>query len=206
MANWWENNLTDAQKFRLQDPQNPSLLQAISNFPVGAGDIASGLLATQDLARGNYGQAALNSLGLLPLIPSMGGIIKNSDTFEQLAKTGKIRQAKNKEQELNDLIKGKSNFAEVRLNWDDPKTYDLSDKLKKQGFESTLIDQGLDQITLFHKPNENISSIVNAKTPYDFGKAYGYPENDIAAFYVNKYGDDAAKYWKQDSKFYKKNK
>ena len=86
MANWWEKNLTDAQRFRLQDPQDPSLLQTISNFPVGAGDIASGLLATQDLARGNYGQAALNSMGLLPLIPSMGAVIKGIDKTVMPAK------------------------------------------------------------------------------------------------------------------------
>lgn len=77
MENWWDKNLTDKQKFQLQDPQDPSLLQSISNFPVVAGDIASGLLAAQDLSKGNYGSAALNSLGLLPFIPSMGGVIKN---------------------------------------------------------------------------------------------------------------------------------
>lgn len=170
-----------------------------NSFAPVTGDIQSGVMAAQDLAKGNYGMAALNAIGLLPFIPSMGGVIKNSDTFEQLAKTGKIRQAKNKEQELNDLISGKSKFAELRLNWDDPKTYDLADKLKAQGFESTIADQGKDQITLFHKASEDIAPILNAKTPYDFGKAYGYSDNDVAAFYNNKYGKDAEKYWNQDS-------
>ena len=77
MANWWERNLTDAQKFRLQDPQDEGLLGAVANFPVLAGDIASGLLAVQDLSRGNYGQALANGIGLLPFVPSMGGVLKN---------------------------------------------------------------------------------------------------------------------------------
>ncbi len=79
MANWWEKNLTDAQKFRLQDPQDPSLLSLLSNIPNPVGDIASGLLAVKDVSKGNYGDAALNSLGLLPFIPSMGAVVKNSD-------------------------------------------------------------------------------------------------------------------------------
>lgn len=128
------------------------------------------------------------------------GITKTvGNTFQELAKTGKMRQAKNKEQELNDLISGKSKFAEVRLNWDDPKTYDLADKLKAQGFDSTVTQQGNDMVTLFHKETEDVSPVLNSKTPYDFGKAYGYSDNDIAAFYNNKYGKDAEKYWNQDS-------
>jgi hypothetical protein len=201
MANWWDKNLTDKQKFRLQEPKDPSLLDVVSTVPNPVGDVASGLLAAQDFSKGNYGSAALNSLGLLPFVPSMGGVLKNSDTFEQLAKTGKMRQAKNKEQEINDLISGKSKFAEVRLNWDDPKTYDLADKLKAQGFDSTVTQQGKDMVTLFHKSAEDVTPVLNAKTPYDFGKAYGYSDNDIAAFYNNRYGKDAEKYWKQDSKF-----
>jgi hypothetical protein len=75
MANWWDKNLTDKQKFRLQDPQDPRLLDVVANVPNPVGDIASGLLAVQDLSKGNYGSAALNSLGLLPFIPSMAGIV-----------------------------------------------------------------------------------------------------------------------------------
>jgi hypothetical protein len=81
MANWWDKLLTDKQKFRLQEPQDPSLLDVVANVPNPAGDVASGLLAAQDVSKGNYGTAALNALGLLPFIPSMGGIIKNADNF-----------------------------------------------------------------------------------------------------------------------------
>jgi hypothetical protein len=74
MANWWDKNLTDKQKFRLQEPKDPSLLDVVSTVPNPVGDVASGLLAAQDFSKGNYGSAALNSLGLLPFIPSMGAI------------------------------------------------------------------------------------------------------------------------------------
>ena len=130
------------------------------------------------------------------------GIMKvnKGNMFQELAKTGKLQQAKSKQQELDDLTSGKSKFAEVRLNWDDPNTYDLADNLKMQGFDSTVTQQGADMITLFHKPNANLTPVLSAKNPYDFGKAYGYKDNDIAAFYVNKYGNEAEKYWKQDTK------
>jgi hypothetical protein len=82
MANWWDKLLTDKQKFRLQQPQDPSLLDVVANVPNPAGDVASGLLAAQDVSKGNYGTAALNSLGLLPFVPSMGAIVKNAEKAE----------------------------------------------------------------------------------------------------------------------------
>jgi hypothetical protein len=48
-----------------------------SLMPV-SGDIQSGAMAAQDLQKGNYGSAALNALGILPFIPSLGGVIKNT--------------------------------------------------------------------------------------------------------------------------------
>jgi len=77
MANWWDKKLTDKQKFRLQEPKDPSLLDVVSTVPNPVGDVASGLLAAQDVSKGNYGTAALNALGLLPFVPSMGATIKN---------------------------------------------------------------------------------------------------------------------------------
>lgn len=75
MANWWDKNLTDKQKFRLQEPKDPSLLDVVSTVPNPVGDVASGLLAAQDVSKGNYGTAALNAAGLLPFVPSMGAIL-----------------------------------------------------------------------------------------------------------------------------------
>ena len=83
MANWWDKNLTDKQKFRLQEPKDPSLLDVVSTVPNPVGDVASGLLAAQDVSKGNYGTAALNSLGLLPFVPSMGAVIQDTTKLRQ---------------------------------------------------------------------------------------------------------------------------
>jgi len=50
--------------------------EVASMMPNPAGDVISGLLAVDDLRKGDYGSAALNSLGLVPFIPAMGGMIK----------------------------------------------------------------------------------------------------------------------------------
>ncbi len=56
-----------------------------SLMPV-SGDIQSGVMAAQDLQKGNYGSAALNSLGLLPFIPALGGVLKNKALDESAKK------------------------------------------------------------------------------------------------------------------------
>ena len=47
----------------------------VNQFLPVTGDIQSGIMAGQDLQKGNYGAAALNSLGLLPFIPALGGTV-----------------------------------------------------------------------------------------------------------------------------------
>lgn len=186
------------------------ILKPLTNNLVGdivLGDVQRGLESasySQPLTTGGSVQTGgfrpeylALALGLTP----MGKGKKAAEGFSELAASGKIVQAKNRTQEIDDLVKGKSKFAEVKLNWDDPKSYDLADKLEKQGFMSTVIDQGRDQVTLFHKKLEDIASIVNAKTPYDYGKAYGYSEADVANFYKQRYGKEAEKYFQQDRKF-----
>lgn len=50
----------------------------VNQFVPVTGDIQSGIMAGQDVSKGNYGSAALNSLGLLPFIPALGGITKKT--------------------------------------------------------------------------------------------------------------------------------
>ena len=86
-AKWVENELIDDSGNVVM--RKPSLLDAamgVNQFLPVTGDIQSGLLAGRDLGRGDYKSAALNSLGLLPFIPSMGGVInKISKTKYELA-------------------------------------------------------------------------------------------------------------------------
>lgn len=50
--------------------------EVTSMIPNPVGDVASGFLAADDLRKGNYGDAALNGIGLLPFVPAMGGVVK----------------------------------------------------------------------------------------------------------------------------------
>lgn len=51
------------------------MLETASMSPNVLGDLSSGALAVDDLRKGNYGDAALNSLGLLPFVPALGGTV-----------------------------------------------------------------------------------------------------------------------------------
>lgn len=106
MANWWDKNLTDKQKFRLQEPQDPSLLNVVSAVPTPVGDVASGLLAAQDFSKGNYGSAALNSLGLLPFVPSMAGIVS-----KDVAKSINMPVTLPKSDEFINAVRGTQNAS-----------------------------------------------------------------------------------------------
>ncbi len=50
-------------------------LNLATNIPV-AGDVLSGVLALRDAARGEWGSAAANAIGVLPFVPSGVGMIK----------------------------------------------------------------------------------------------------------------------------------
>lgn len=49
----------------------------VNQFIPVSGDVQSGLMAADDLRNQQYGSAALNAVGLLPFIPSLGGTVKN---------------------------------------------------------------------------------------------------------------------------------
>ena len=76
---WELDNLTNPFGYKkgAQKPVNNMsglldfAMQANQYAPV-TGDIQSGILAANDLSKGNYGSAALNAVGLLPFIPSLG--------------------------------------------------------------------------------------------------------------------------------------
>ena len=82
--------------------RNPIVNTAISLTP-GAGDVQSGYEAVQSAKEGNWGEAGLNALGVLPFVPSMGmigktvwhGSPKIFDEFNlNLAKEGGSRSAR----------------------------------------------------------------------------------------------------------------
>lgn len=52
----------------------PDLAKGLLQFVPGPGDAISGYDAIQSAKQGNYGEAALNGVGLLPFIPALGGL------------------------------------------------------------------------------------------------------------------------------------
>lgn len=71
-------------------PENVRMAgEAASMMPNPAGDIASGLLAVDDVRKGNYGDAVLNGLGLFPFVPALASMIKAKEPFTFLKNTQK---------------------------------------------------------------------------------------------------------------------
>jgi hypothetical protein len=53
-------------------------LRAGGEWVPGPSDVISGYDAWEALKKGNYGEAALNAVGTLPLVPALGGVIRKS--------------------------------------------------------------------------------------------------------------------------------
>lgn len=69
-------SLADKKKALDWSKRNAQGLQGIldvNQFLPVTGDVQSGILAAQDVKKGNYGSAALNAVGLLPFVPSLAG-------------------------------------------------------------------------------------------------------------------------------------
>lgn len=77
---WLNAKLDELLRKQYSQPMTPEerLKGGASVLPI-IGDAISGYDAFQSAKKGNYGEAVLNALGLLPLIPGLAGIIKNTD-------------------------------------------------------------------------------------------------------------------------------
>lgn len=89
MADTWKivRNLWDTFD---NNPDNQRTVDSMKGMlgllPAGAGDVASGLLAADDVRRGDYLSAGLNGVGMLPYVPSLAGMFigKNSKVWDAL--------------------------------------------------------------------------------------------------------------------------
>lgn len=91
-ARWKGRNLIDDNgKVIMQAPSLLDAVEGINNFMPITGDIQAGVYAADDVKKGNYGSAALNSLGLLPFVPALGGVVgkanKKLTKFEEAHQT-----------------------------------------------------------------------------------------------------------------------
>lgn len=184
--------------------RNRQALQGLLNInqflPV-TGDIQSGLLAAQDVRDKNYGSAALNALGVLPFLPALGAVTKNIP-FDELAKSGQIRTARSSAESLKDFKSGKSDFAELNWNPDNPADDLKIMKLQKEGYKVKSgweVGEPTSNNIIVFKNDDAIKKYQDAfskNNPYAYGKLYGYSDADIAKFYQERFGKDAEKMWK----------
>lgn len=79
----------------VSSPKAQSLLKMGIGFTPGFGDIMSAKDSFDSALKGEYGEAILNGIGVLPFIPSLGGILKNSPLKDatELFKPSKVKQA-----------------------------------------------------------------------------------------------------------------
>lgn len=71
--------IRDASPGGLLNPEIPpgaptEVAKGLLGFVPGIGDAISGYEAVQAARQGNYGEAGLNALGLLPFVPYLGGV------------------------------------------------------------------------------------------------------------------------------------
>ena len=188
-----QENMAAAQALQneaFSDPQNPlritnpqalnQLTQMITSGPMGFAPAGM----TKSVAKSN--------------LPTL-------EEFRDLASQGQMRMAKDKSQELKDLQSGKSKFAELNLNWDDPDTYKLVDKLESKGYKfiRNTVSDDPNPATYFFKNYEDVQQVLKASNQAERGKAYGYSDADIARFYTERYRgypeEQVYKMWAEDS-------
>ena len=113
--------------------------------------------------------------------------------FKELANKGSIITAKTPEESLNAILKKETpaqdiNISELPENLQfDYESGDLTKRIEDAGLY--LIDDMMGNIVI-GRTKEDAIILQKAETPIDFGKSYGYTDEDIAAFYVKRRGDN----------------
>jgi hypothetical protein len=112
--------------------------------------------------------------------------------FLSAAKSGSIRKAAGPIEDLNNILSKKVPAVDFDINQGHPlssryESGKLTSDLQKKGL--FVDDDMMGKVYVGTSP-ENLQAIKSAKTPFDYGRAYGYSDNDIAAFYHTRYGGD----------------
>ena len=202
---WLGTNANPRERFRrLTSLDQPKNTDAIDTALEMGGSLVPGVgpaLAARDFERARRANdpagMAMAGASVLPLGKLVGALKGYDPTmqkiteteFEALAKTGKIHTAKTSKQELESLRKGQSEVAEVRANADTVEGDELLQSLKQEGYAIEPNPIAFDS-WIVGKNEEAISKLKNAKSPIDFGRAYGYSDADIAQFYIRRRGGD----------------
>lgn len=116
------------------------------------------------------------------------------DAFKKSASSGKVNQARTPDQDLEDVISGNMPATDFDLRGYDPDVGGLS-------YEGGELTEALEEAGLYVVDNrmgrifvgqskEDVDRLMSASNPYEYGKAYGYSDDDIAAFYKRLRGDN----------------
>ena len=128
-----------------------------------------------------------------PGLSEEGQSYRDPAKFAALAAKGKVRQALSYKQELRALRQGKRatdfDFTGHEDGGNDYESGKFTDEMERRGYH--VVDDGYGRVFV-GKDEASVKALMNARTPLEYGRAYGYPESDIAAFYVKRRGGDVA--------------
>lgn len=118
----------------------------------------------------------------------------DQQTFEQMAAKGKVRQARSDEQDVADLLAGRMKANDFIIDDSSPfgEAYemgDFTDRFIEAGF--VVADDKYGRVFI-GRDQASVDALMNAKTPLEYGEAYGYSPDDIARFYLERRGGDVA--------------
>lgn len=144
------------------------LLTANSFAPV-TGDIQSGLLAANDLKNGNYGDAALNGIGLLPFVPSMAGMF--------IGKGSKVWDALKAEEAQKLAAKG----VDPREIWSKTGTFQGVDGHWRQEIPDNEMSQAVSLTNWVNKNSKGKYNAPNVSAAWDYAASQLTPQAPVRA-------------------------
>jgi predicted GNAT family acetyltransferase len=187
--------LVEALKVPIANQSNPYTRNGIPNvdlvenakfvnsFMPISGDIQSGIQAIDDVKNKKYASALLNSVGLLPFVPALGGILENAKLTKKIGEgineykkdfgNTKIEYYHYKPENMIDItrvytppeLRGKG-LARDAMN-------QLLLETDKLGTTTQLVPTPMDKITNPEKLKQFYKSLGYEELPYSFGQEAG---------------------------------
>ena len=176
---------------------SPAAMQWV-RWQDGAIDVPTGTGKLRRIAEPRYkgrpgrSQASTSS----PTSKGLGKIAKSVPSLEDytaMVKRGKMQQALDDKASISAVIRGKKPATDLDLNSGHPlagqyQTGALTDRFKKAGL---YVDDDRMGRVFVGRDKATVEGLKNAKNATDYGRAYGYSDDDIAKFYTQRAGGNA---------------
>ena len=116
----------------------------------------------------------------------------NKQAFADMSRHGQLRQARTEQQDFDDLIAGKmpANKFELENSSLFGEDYEMGDFTKRLQDAGLHVDDDMYGNVIAGRDKAAVDALKAAKTPMQFGRSFGYSEDDIARFYVERNGGD----------------